>query len=69
VRRSVMKRFSWKMPRGAPVTASTTTNTPAPGGRPWGWGVEGGEVDEQVVGLGAGGMRAGPGEVRAENPL
>jgi hypothetical protein len=29
-----MKRFSWKMPQGWPVTAFITTNTPPPGGPP-----------------------------------
>lgn len=33
VRRSVMKRFSWKTPRGAPVSAETTTKMPLPVGR------------------------------------
>ena len=34
VRMSVRKRFSCMIARGAPVAASMTQNTPAPGGRP-----------------------------------
>mmetsp|Transcript_11848 Transcript_11848/g.37559 ORF Transcript_11848/g.37559 Transcript_11848/m.37559 type:complete len:231 (-) Transcript_11848:416-1108(-) len=34
VRRSVMNRFSWKMPSGAPVIALTTMKMPEPGGSP-----------------------------------
>ena len=35
VLRSVMKRFSWNTPRGAPVSAETTTKMPDPVGSPF----------------------------------